>query len=84
MHVPYVLSAILKTCKYKFELNKSKIKSIKKLSIKKKLMMNKEMNKLRYEAPMMEATGFKTENGYAVSEPVMNSSAKITMSGSVL
>ena len=47
-------------------------------------MMNKEMNKLRYEAPMMEATGFKTENGYAVSEPVMNSSAKITMSGSKL
>ncbi|MDO5342295.1 MAG: hypothetical protein Q4F69_07585 [Bacteroidia bacterium] len=44
----------------------------------------RKMNKLRYEAPKMEAAGFRTENGYAASEPVTSSTAKITMQGSGL
>ena len=44
----------------------------------------RKMNKLRYEAPKMEAASFRTENGYAASEPVMSSTTKITMGVSAL
>lgn len=46
-----------------------------------------KINKLKkesYTAPKMKATGFKTENGYAISEPVMSTTTKITMFGSSL
>lgn len=43
-----------------------------------------EMNKLRYEAPETKTTGFRAEQGYAVSEPGTSTSAKITMTGSSL
>ena len=38
--------------------------------------------KLRYDAPEMKTTEFRTEQGYAVSEqPGSSVSAKITMAG---
>ena len=40
--------------------------------------------KMSYEAPRIEAAGFRTENGYAVSEPSSSVSAKITLQGGVL
>ena len=40
--------------------------------------------KTGYEAPRIEAASFRTENGYAASEPVMSSTTKITMQGSGL
>ena len=40
--------------------------------------------KTGYEAPRIEAASFKTENGYAASEPVMSSTTKITMGASTL
>ena len=40
--------------------------------------------KTGYEAPRLEAASFKTENGYAASEPVMSSTTKITMGVSTL
>ena len=44
-----------------------------------------EINKkMSYEAPRIEATSFITENGYAASEPVMSTSAKVTMAGGSL
>ena len=47
-------------------------------------MTDKKMNKAGYEAPRIEAASFRTENGYAASEPVMSSTTKITMQGSGL
>ena len=47
--------------------------------------MKTEINKKTgYEAPRIEAASFRTENGYAASEPATSSTAKITMGGSAL
>ena len=40
--------------------------------------------KTGYEAPRIEAASFRTENGYAASEPVTSSTTKITMGGGTL
>ena len=47
-------------------------------------MKTLEVNKVRYNTPEMKTTEFRTEQGYAVSEPSSSVSAKITMQGGVL
>ena len=39
---------------------------------------------MRYNAPEMKTTEFRTEQGYAVSEPSSSVSTKITMNGGTL
>ena len=47
--------------------------------------MKSKNYKVRYNAPEMKTTEFRTEQGYAVSEdPGSSVSAKITMGGSAL
>ncbi|MDO5343129.1 MAG: hypothetical protein Q4F69_11870 [Bacteroidia bacterium] len=47
--------------------------------------MKSTIFKMRYNAPEMKTTEFRTENGYAVSEePGSSVSVKITMNGGSL